>query len=67
MGRSTAWRRINEAMNRAGISGTPANPKGLRHAFGVMAIQNGIALNMVQKWLDLIEQEEQDIAARMLG
>ena len=79
IGRTTAWRRINEAMNRAGISGAHANPKGLRHAFGVAAIQQGIALNMVQKWLghadlattaiyaDAIGQEEQDIAARMWG
>ena len=78
-GRTTAWRRINEAMNRAGINGAHANPKGLRHAFGVMAIQKGIALNMVQKWLghadlattaiyaDAIGQEEQVIAARMWG
>ena len=66
-------------MNRAGISGARANPKGLRHVFGVVAIQNSIALNMVQKWLghadlsttaiyaNAIGQEKQDIAAKMWG
>jgi integrase/recombinase XerD len=31
--RTTAWRRIKEIMAAAGISGTPAMPKGLRHGF----------------------------------
>ena len=38
-------------MQRAGIDGPQASPKGLRHAFGVAAVQAGIPLNMVQKWL----------------
>ncbi len=55
------------------------SPKGLRHGFGVAAVQAGIPLNMVQKWLghaqlsttaiyaDAVGAEEQDIAARMWG
>ncbi len=76
-GRATAWRRVSEAMKEAGISGPQASPKGLRHGFGVAAVQAGIPLNMVQKWLghaqlsttaiyaDAVGAEEQAIAERM--
>ena len=61
----------------AGISGPQASPKGLRHGFGVAAVQAGIPLNMVQKWLghaqlsttaiyaDAVGAEEQVIVERM--
>ena len=61
----------------AGISGPQASPKGLRHGFGVAAVQAGSPLNMVQKWLghtqlsttaiyaDAVGAEEQAIAERM--
>jgi integrase len=49
--RPTAWKRVKEIMNVAGISGNAAKPKGLRHAFGVGAVQNQIALSLIQKWL----------------
>ena len=76
-GRATAWRRVHEVMAMAGISGPQASPKGLRHGFGVAAVQAGIPLNMVQKWLghaqlsttaiyaDAVGAEEQAIAERM--
>ena len=76
-GRATAWRRVHEIMHKAGISGPQASPKGLRHGFGVAAVQAGIPLNMVQKWLghaqlsttaiyaDAVGAEEQAIAERM--
>ena len=76
-GRATAWRRVHEVMDKAGISGPQASPKGLRHGFGVAAVQAGIPLNMVQKWLghaqlsttaiyaDAVGAEEQAIAERM--
>lgn len=49
--RGTAWSRICDVMEAAGIKGTHATPKGLRHAFGIKAVTSGIPLNMVQKWL----------------
>lgn len=49
--RMTAYRRIIEVMEAAKIPGGCATPKGLRHAFGVRAIQSGVPLNMVQRWL----------------
>ena len=75
--RMTAWRKMQELFGSAGIKGPQASPKGLRHGFGVNAVNKGIALNMVQKWLghaamtttaiyaNAVGEEEQSIAARM--
>jgi integrase len=49
--RTTAWKRVKEVMAAAGISGTQACPKGLRHGFGVGTIQAPVPETMVQKWL----------------
>lgn len=78
MGRTTAWRRIKSVMMAAGITtGTAASPKGLRHGFGVRAVQAGVPLNLVQRWLghadigttaiytNAVGAEEREIAARM--
>lgn len=48
--RSTGWRHVKNVMRRAGISGTAAMPKGLRHGFGVAAFQT-VPPHMVQRWL----------------
>jgi len=75
--RATAWRRIKEVMDKAGIKGAHATPKGLRHSFGVHAVTCNVPLNTLQKWLghadmkttaiyaDAIGNEEKKIAARM--
>jgi site-specific recombinase XerD len=66
-------------MEQAGLSGTHASPKGLRHGFGVAAVSAGTPLNLVQKWLghanltttaiyaNAVGAEEKDIAKRMWG
>lgn len=51
MSRTTAWRRIKTVMLRAKIVGSQASPKGLRHAFGVHAIQSGVPVTLLQRWL----------------
>jgi integrase len=73
----TAWRHVKGVMQAAGINGVQASPKGLRHGFGVAAVQAGVPLHLVQRWLghaqlsttaiyaEAVGQEEQDIAARM--
>ncbi|MCW2387184.1 integrase [Sphingobium sp. B11D3B] len=75
--RMTGYRHVCAVMERAEIHGIHASPKGLRHGFAVIAIQSGIPLNLVQKWLGHADmkttaiyaaamgQEEQEIAARM--
>jgi len=75
--RMTGWRMVHRVMAEAGLSGPPASPKGLRHAFGVAAVSTGIPLNLVQKWLGHAQlsttaiyanasgDEEQTIARKM--
>jgi integrase/recombinase XerD len=75
--RTTAWRYVKAVMASAGITGTPAMPKGLRHGFGVRAFQCNVPPHLVQRWLghaslrttaiyaDVIGPEERDFAARM--
>ncbi|MFC3053623.1 tyrosine-type recombinase/integrase [Kordiimonas pumila] len=65
--RTTAWTRVKEVMQHAGISGVKATPKGLRHSFGVLAIQAGIPLNMLQKWLGHTHMHTTAIYANALG
>lgn len=77
--RMTAYRRVCEIMSEAGIKGAYASPKGLRHAFGVNAVQSGVPLNLVQRWLghadikttaiytSALGDEERAIASRMWG
>ena len=75
--RKTAYTRVIEVMETAGITGPQASPKGLRHGFGVACIEKGIPLNLVQRWLghaqlsttaiyaDAVGEEERGIAARL--
>jgi hypothetical protein len=75
--RATAWRRVKEVMSVAGIAGTHATPKGLRHAFGVKAFQSNVPPHLVQRWLghaslrttaiygDVVDPEERAFAERM--
>ena len=76
---ATAWRKIKEVMEAADISGVQASAKGLRHGFGVAAVQASIPLNLVQRWLghaqlsttaiyaEAVGKEEHDLVARMWG
>lgn len=75
--RTTAWRHVKRVMSLAGIYGSPAMPKGLRHAFGVAAFQTSVPPHLVQRWLghaslettaiygDVAGEEEREFAARM--
>ena len=49
--RTTAWRRIKVLMEKAGIEGPQASPKGFRHGFGIACIERNIPITVVQKWL----------------
>lgn len=76
-GRTQAYKHVKAVMHEAGISGPHASPKGLRHGFGVRAIQSTRNPRLVQKWLghsslettaiyiDVIGQEEREEAERM--
>lgn len=49
--RVTAWRIIKQGMCAASLDGPRAAPRGLRHAFGVHALQSGVPITLVQRWL----------------
>ncbi len=49
--RVTAWRIIKSVMKSARIVGMQSSPRGLRHGFGVGALQARIPINLVQRWL----------------
>ena len=49
--RTTAWRRIKTVMEAAGINGTKACGRGLRHAYGVHAALSDVPETRIKKWL----------------
>ena len=49
--RVTGWRIVKEVMDRARINGPQASPKGLRHAFGIHAVEVQIPEPMLQRWM----------------
>lgn len=49
--RVTGWRIVKEAMDRARIDGPQATARGLRHAFGIHAIEVNIPEPMLQRWM----------------
>ena len=76
--RTTAWRRVKEVLDAAGIADGPhKSPKGLRHGYGVQAVSTGVPPNMLKKWMghaslavtaiysDALGEEQHRIAARM--
>ena len=75
--RTTAWRRVRAVMRAAEVDGAAACPRGLRHAFGIMAVAAAVPLTFIQKWmghadlsataiyLDASGIEERRIAFRM--
>lgn len=66
--RSRAWQLVKIVMADAGIGpGIHATPKGLRHGFGLHAIQSGVPLNLVQRWLGHARMETTAIYLQAMG
>lgn len=75
--RTTAYAKIKQIMYWADIEGAFANPKGLRHTFGIHAILSDVPVTSVQSWmgharlettqiyLNALDKEEYEIASRM--
>ena len=76
--RCRAWRIVKTVMLEADIGcGAHQTAKGLRHSFGITAIQRGVPLNMVQRWLghasiattaiytEALGVEERELASRL--
>lgn len=66
-GRTTGWKIVKQALRRAGVSEKLCVPKALRHAFAVEAVQKGIPLNIVQRWLGHTRIETTAIYANVMG
>lgn len=49
--RETAWRIVKGVMERAGVQGRAACPRGLRHGFGIGTLQAGVPITLVQRWM----------------
>lgn len=49
--RTTAYLDVKHLMKAARIQGPQATSKGLRHGFAIAALQSGIPINMVSRWL----------------
>jgi len=66
--RSRAWQLVKSIMSQASIvKGVHATPKGLRHGFGLHAIQCGVPLNLVQRWLGHARMETTSIYLQAIG
>lgn len=66
-GRTTAWKHVKTVMTQAGIPPNLTCPKAARHAFGVNAIQTGVSLNVVQRWMGHAQITTTAIYADALG
>ncbi|WP_067734194.1 tyrosine-type recombinase/integrase [Novosphingobium naphthalenivorans] len=49
--RQTGWRIIKNIMERARIDGPQATPRGLRHQFGIHAIEVQVPESLLQRWM----------------
>lgn len=65
--RTTAWKRVKEVMDAAGISGPQASPKGLRHGFAVGALVAGVPDITVMRWLGHARLETTMIYTEAIG
>ena len=75
--RRTGYRYVKAVMDNANIQGVQACPTGLRHSFGVSAVQNNVPINLISNWmghssiqvtiiyLNVIGEEERGFAERM--
>ena len=75
--RSTAFRKIKQAMERASIEGPMACCRGLRHGYGIHGASCQVPPNLITKWmghasgsttaiyLDAVGWEEREFAGRM--
>lgn len=65
--RTTGWNRIKEAMAAVNLSGPQAMPKGLRHGLAVTALQGGVPITMVKRWLGHSRLSTTEIYADAIG
>jgi site-specific recombinase XerD len=67
MTRQGAGKLIKRTMKAAGIEGKQASPKGLRHAYGVRAVMNGVQLDLLQRLMGHADQSVTAIYTQAIG
>ena len=65
--RQAAHRQVAELMRRAGIEGPQACPRGLRHSYGVAAVQAGVPLTTIAAVLGHADVSTTAIYATAIG
>jgi integrase/recombinase XerD len=65
--RTVAWLRIKQAMTTAHLDGPKAVPKGLRHGFAVTALQGGVPISQVKRWLGHARLSTTELYAEAVG
>ena len=65
--RQTVWRHVRAAMARAGIDGPQANPRGLRHGFGVACALERLDPRHTQQLLGHSKSETTAIYLQIYG
>ncbi len=60
--------KVKAVMSAAAITDGPhRTPKGLRHAYAIHALNRGVPLNMVSKWMGHAQMETTAIYANAVG
>lgn len=65
--RMTAYRGVNSVMIEAGVGPDQAKPKALRHSFAIAALEAGIPLNLIQRWLGHADWKTTAIYTELIG
>ena len=65
--RTTAWSVVKQMMREANIAEGLCKPKALRHGFAIEAGQQGVPLNIVQRWMGHARIETTAIYSGALG
>lgn len=65
--RQTAWRKVKAVLAASAIVGPHANPKGLRHKFGVQGIVHGLPETLLQELMGHAKLSSTAIYVRAVG
>jgi integrase/recombinase XerD len=65
--RQTGWRHCKRIMQSAGIFGTQASPKGLRHGFGIANAEHNVPPALTQRWMGHARLETTSIYQHAVG
>ncbi len=65
--RQTAWQRVKGIMAMAHVCGAHANPKGLRHGFGVASAEKNVPAALTQRWMGHANLETTAIYQQAVG